>query len=71
MSITMNPVISGTISEIGYNPTAATLHLRFKTGGLYRYSNVDTSRFAALMAAQSKGKFFNENIKSKHQTTKE
>ncbi len=62
--IAMNPVTSGSISSIGYDPTSATLAVQFKSGAIYHYANVDSGTHQALMNADSKGGFFRGTIKA-------
>jgi hypothetical protein len=56
-------VDSSSIAEIGYEMGTQTLEIRFNNGGLYRYFGVPVSLHRAFVACDSKGKFFNENIK--------
>lgn len=40
-----------------------TLEVLFHHGGTYQYFDVPESEFQALMSADSKGEYFNANIK--------
>ena len=64
MSITMQPVESTQIMAIGHDEESKTLAIQFKGGSVYHYQNVPVSLFAELMAAESKGKFFGQNLKN-------
>ena len=55
---------SSNIAEIGYNPDERTLQVMFKRGGIYNYEGVTQDGYDSLMKAESKGKFFNGNIKN-------
>jgi len=61
---------SSTIESIGYHPENGDLHVVFRSGGHYLYHKVEAKLFEQLMTAKSKGKFFHQNIKGKHQATK-
>jgi len=41
------------------------LELRFQSGAVYRYLDVPEGIHAALMAAESKGRYFNEAIRGR------
>lgn len=65
-SIPMEQVQSNQIACIGYNAAMKTLAVQFTrgAGAIYHYPNVEPETHAAFMAAESKGKFFGEHIKS-------
>jgi hypothetical protein len=56
-------VISSVIKSISYDAEAQDLIVEFKSGGKYKYSNVEEDEFQSFTKAVSKGKFFNKNIK--------
>ncbi|WP_127126194.1 KTSC domain-containing protein [Georgenia sp. SYP-B2076] len=56
-------VVSSTIVEVGYDPSSRTLELRFTGGRLYRYFDVPEQVFADMLAAPSKGRYFNREIR--------
>ena len=60
----MNRILveSSTIKSIGYNFKQAILEIEFIRGAVYRYFNVPQSEFLALKFANSKGKYFSNNI---------
>lgn len=68
--IEMQPVTgSSQITAIGHDAESRTLAVNFKgfgekPGSLYHYSNVSTELFQELQAAESKGAFLNQRIKS-------
>ena len=64
----MIPVRSSNIASVGYE--SGTLHIRFHSGGLYRYSNVPASVYQGLMSAASKGRYFHANIKGRYGDTR-
>ena len=64
-------VNSSTVEAIGYDSATLELHVRFlRTGITYSYYAVEEWRFKELMAADSKGIYFNESIKPNYQCAK-
>lgn len=59
----MQPVDSSSIEAVGYDPQTRELHVRFVGGGLYVYGGVDRTWFDGLLRAESKGRYFNQEIK--------
>lgn len=60
----MIPVKSSDLRAVGYDPRSQILYIDFHSGGRYMYSGVPVSEHAALMAADSKGKYFAAHIKN-------
>jgi hypothetical protein len=60
-------VVSSVIEEIGYNPSSRTLEILFKSGAIYLYYFVPQDVHDALMAADSKGTYFNKQIKKNYE----
>lgn len=60
----MVSVNSSDIASIGYENRV--LHILFRNGGLYEYSNVPESVYRSLMSAASHGKYFHAHIKGKY-----
>lgn len=56
-------VESSNIEEIGYHRATSTLRIIFQGNRAYDYPMVPEPEFKKLMAAESKGKFFNSRIK--------
>lgn len=61
--MTLIPVTSSQISQIGHDPRTNTLVVVFKNGSRYKYANVTTQLFEQLRDAESVGSFFSKNIK--------
>jgi hypothetical protein len=59
-------VRSSALREVRYRPSVHKLDLRYTDGDKYEYDAVPRSKFRALLRAESKGKFVNEEIKPKH-----
>lgn len=66
----MQPVESSNIQAIGYDPDDRALHIKFKTGGHYRYADVPSSVHQAFIDAPSKGKHFSQQFAGKYPHTK-
>jgi len=58
------PVQSSLLSSIRYS-IDATLELEFRSGAIYRYIAVPRAVFEGLIAAESKGAYFNHNVRSR------
>lgn len=59
-------VISSELKSVGYDHDTRMLEIDFHTGGIYQYADVPLNQFRQLMAAQSKGRYFNRNIRTKY-----
>ena len=64
------PVSSSAISSVGYDPKEEVLELEFSSGGVYAYYEVPPEVYAALMAAESKGRFISEEIRGRYESEK-
>ena len=56
-------VDSSVIAEVGYDDERALLEVEFKTGRVYHYLDVPPEVFEELIAADSVGGYFNEQIR--------
>lgn len=57
-------VESSSIDSVGYDPDSRRLFVRFvESGNAYVYSNVPKRVFDELLASNSKGRYFNEQIR--------
>jgi HAD superfamily hydrolase (TIGR01662 family) len=63
-------VKSSTIAEIGYSPIGGVLEVKFKSGGTYRYGDVQPGLYQQWLESKSLGAFFHEHIKNAHQWAK-
>jgi KTSC domain len=59
----IKPVESATLVAIGYDDTREILQLEFRSHAVYRYFGVPVSVYEALVAAPSKGRYFNGTIR--------
>ncbi len=60
------PVISTSISDIGYDIGVQTLYVRFNNGFTYQYGNVPPQVYSTLMNSESIGAYFNRNIRGRY-----
>ena len=56
-------VSSSNLASIGYDTTSNTLEVEFYNGSIYQYFDVPEHEYQALMCAESKGRYFDANIK--------
>lgn len=64
------PVSSSHVRAIGYDVESQTLEVEYNDGSVYQYFAVPESEHDALMAADSKGKHLNANIKKRYNYAK-
>ena len=57
-------VVSSLLSSMAYS-IEATLDLEFRSGAIYRYFAVPRAVVQALIAADSKGAYFNRHIRNR------
>jgi KTSC domain len=57
------PVESTSITSVGYATATQVLEVAFRRGTVYRYLSVPADVFAAFIAAPSKGRYFNANVR--------
>ncbi len=64
--IDMVPVTSNQVAAVGYDPATNTLAVSFTrgAGAIYHYPDVTPELHASFMEAESKGKFFGEQVKT-------
>jgi hypothetical protein len=62
------PIESSAIMAIGYSKRLRALEIEFKRGGTYRYLDVPPSVHRALLAAESKARFYNRHVRGKYRS---
>jgi len=62
------PVKSTVIAEVGYEDEV--MEIRFNNGGIYRYFNISPEVCLNLLRADSKGRFFNQEIRGGYPCTR-
>ena len=60
--MTWVPVESSAFWAAGYEDNEHTLYLKFGSGEVYRYFDVPVKQYQEFLAADSKGRYFRENI---------
>ena len=63
MAVEWKLVESSNVATIGYDEETNELHVQFKSGAEYIYSDVPQDVVQEFLDADSKGKFLNERIK--------
>lgn len=66
----LHPVRSSMIRAVGYTTPKQQMHVRFNTGNVYGFSDVPVDVYSGLLKADSKGTYFNENIRDKYEHKK-
>ncbi len=61
--ILRQPVESSAIAKVGYSKRHHILEIEFINGAVYRYLDVPAMVYHDLMAAESKARFYDSNIK--------
>ena len=59
-------VISSSISDVEYEVGSKVMTVKFKNGRTYEYANVPREVFQELLTSDSKGRFFNQNIRDNY-----
>jgi hypothetical protein len=57
------PVSSTELASVGYEEATSILEVEFQKGGIYQYFGVPMQVHEQLMAAPSKGAYFNHVVK--------
>lgn len=57
------PVASSNLASVGYDAASSTLEIEFHKSGVYQYFAVPQDVYDSLMAAGSKGTYFDQSIK--------
>lgn len=55
---------SSLLASVQYDPHLRHLDVEFRSGPYYRYFNVPTPCYRELLAADSKGQYFNRKIRN-------
>jgi hypothetical protein len=63
-------VTSESIRSIGYDSDCQTLEVEFNYGAVYQYAGVPQGEYEGMMNADSKGKYFNANIRNRYSFVK-
>jgi hypothetical protein len=63
LGVYRRPVGSDVLRSVGYDLASSVLEIEFESHRLYHYFDVPLSVYSMLMAAESKGAYFNEHIR--------
>jgi len=63
--MTVTAVHSTTLTRITFDEPKKVLGLEFRDGSAYQYFEVPTTVYKALLAAPSKGSYFNQAIRGR------
>lgn len=63
-------VSSSNVAQIGYDPIAQKLGVKFRTGAIYYYLGVPESVYRAFLNSSSKGAFVHAHLKGRFQTVR-
>lgn len=60
------PVDSTTMRSVGYDAGSRILEIEFASGTVYQYLGVPEEKYERLLAAESKGRYFNSEIRDSY-----
>ena len=66
--IERRPVESRALAAVGYSNRLRALEVEFRRGGTYRYLDVPRGVYDALLAAESKARFYNQHVRGKYRS---
>jgi len=64
-------VESTTMRSVGYDAVEEVLEVEFTSGAIYQYLEVPAAVFDGLMHAESKGRYFNREIREDYTALRE
>jgi hypothetical protein len=62
------PVQSSAIAAVGYSKRLHVLEIEFVNGAIYRYLDVPPDVYRDLLAAKSRARFYDQNIRAKYRS---
>lgn len=66
----LKPLKSSMMDGYAYDPQTRDMHIRFKTGEVWRYRDVPADKAEAFAGSASHGRFFVDRIRGNHLGTK-
>lgn len=63
---TRTPVASSNLKSVGFDDDEGVLEIEFHSGGVYQYADVSPETYRELLSAQSRGRYFHENIRGQY-----
>jgi len=64
MNVSLVELVSSSLQSASFDAESLTLMVNFHDGSQYAYIGVPLSTFQQLLAAESKGRFFNQFIRT-------
>jgi hypothetical protein len=64
--IRRDPIESSGLAAVGYSKKLRALEIEFRDGLIYRYEQVPVAVYRGLMAAESKARYYNRNVRGKY-----
>lgn len=63
---TINPMEmqSSSLAQVAYDPRRLILHVEFRDGATYQYTDVPVETYHNLLQADSKGAYFNRRVRN-------
>ena len=58
-------MVSTNLTSVGYDRTTTTLEIEFRGGAVYLYRGVPHAIYLRLMSADSKGRYFAQQIRGR------
>jgi|SRR3954453_22338197 hypothetical protein len=62
------PVESSAVATVGYSKKLRALEIEFRNRSVYRYLEVPSDVYEALLNAHSKARYYDENIRHKYRS---
>lgn len=69
-AVKLHHLNSSSLAAAGYDPYQHELDIAFRHGGVYRYFNVSSRTYRALLQAESKGQFVSGYIQGHYRFEK-
>lgn len=66
--IRREPIDSTAIATVGYSKRLHALEIEFVNGAIYRYLEVPRTVYGKLVAADSKARFYDKNIRGRYRS---
>jgi hypothetical protein len=63
MPMQSRPIVSSMIASAGYDADTRVMEIEFRSGKTYTFEEVPPYVFENLLASDSPGRYFNENVK--------
>lgn len=68
--IPMTEVYSSNVHSVGHDPVRSLMHIRFHSGDTYEVADFSGDDHVRFMAADSKGRHFNQHIRGRYAVRK-